>query len=225
MVRRFASSFAFVFVAATSVACGGSVSAGDTPAEDTGIVIVDGAHDTGAKPDSAVADTTVADTALPPDDTGTPAGDTGLTSTHEGGVTCGAATCTGSDLCCASGGPDGGTITLTCAADCAGSATIACTSPDNCGQNPCCTQISRASTTPGALCAKAAGDCVPKIDIAAQGAQTRLCRADADCTSGGATTTLNKCCAITYQGNSFKGCFDPKYALFASQVRATIVCP
>lgn len=222
MVRRFASSFAFVFVAATSVACGGSVSAGDTPAEDTGIVII---QDTGTKADTT-ADTTVADTALPPDDTGTPpVDDTGLTSTHEGGVTCGTATCTGSDLCCANGGADGGTITLTCAADCTGSATIACTSPDNCGQNPCCTQISRASTTPGALCAKAPGDCVPKIDIAAQGAQTRLCRADADCTAGGATTTLNKCCSITYQGNSFKGCFDPKYAPFASQVGATIVCP
>lgn len=224
MVRRFASSFAFVFVAAASVGCGGSVS-GDTPADDTGVVILDGAQDTGGK-DTAVADTTVVDTALPPDDTGPgPVDDTGLTSTHEGGVKCGAATCTGSDLCCASGGVDGGTISLTCAADCSGSSTIACTSPDNCGQNPCCTQISGTSMTPGALCAKDPADCVPSINIAARNAQTRLCRNDADCTSGTTTSTLKSCCTITYQGNTFKGCFNPAYAALAGNIGATITCP
>jgi hypothetical protein len=222
MVRRFACSFAFVSFA---VGCGGSVSGGDTPIADTGIVILDGAQDTGGKSDAAV-DSTVADTAVAPVDTGTgPVDDTGLTTTHEGGVTCGTATCTGTDLCCASGGPDGGTITLACAADCTGSSTIACTSPDNCGQNPCCTQISATSTTAGALCAKAPSDCVPKIDIAAKGAQTRLCRTDADCTSGGATTNLNACCSITYQGNTFKGCFQKSLASFAGQVGAVVVCP
>ena len=224
MVRRFACSFAFVFVAA----CGGSVSTGDNTAADTGVTILDGGQDTGAKADTAVADTTVADdTSVTPDDTGTgPADDTGLTSDHEGGVKCGAATCTGTDVCCAT--PTDASVSLACAASCTGS-TIACTSPDNCGQNPCCTNVSATGGggTPGALCAKAPSECVPSINITARSAQTRLCRNDADCTSGTAASTLKSCCTITYQGNTFKGCFDPKYAGLTMTVGipATITCP
>jgi hypothetical protein len=184
-----------------------------------------GAADAGAA--DAVVDSSAADSVADAnsDAVDSTASDTGLTSIHEGGVACGAAICTGTAVCCASGGADGGAVSFTCASSCAGP-TIACTSPDNCGQNPCCTQIVRASTAPQEmLCTKDPAECVPSINITTHSAQTRLCRNDADCTSGGATTTLSKCCSITYQGNSFKGCFEPTYAPFASQVGATIVCP
>ncbi len=225
MVRRFASLVALLSVAA----CGGNVA---TPNQQI-TVINDAATDStgdSTPADSGAADATVADTA--PDDTGSaadaaPAQDTGYTSQHEGGITCGSATCTGTDVCCASGSLEAG-VTLSCASSCgdAGS-TIACTSPDNCGQNPCCTQISAATTTPGALCTTAPSDCVPAISFATQSAQTRLCRDSADCTSGvgPAGTQLAACCTITYQGSTFKGCFNKQFAPAAGQVGATIVCP
>jgi hypothetical protein len=219
MFRRFAWSFTFVFAAA----CGGSVT--EAPADDTGVA--DTGADTAKTPDAAVdstaADTNSADVVF--DDVAV-SDDTGLTSNHEGGVACGMATCVGGDVCCANGGIDAG-VTLACAKTCTTGSTIACTSPDNCGQNPCCSEISAAGGggTPGALCGAAPTDCPPKIDIASRSAQTRLCRNDADCSSGAPMSGLPTCCTITYQGNTFKGCFNKQYAPLAGQIGASITCP
>lgn len=219
MIRRFAWSFTFLLVAA----CGGSVS--DVPVDDTGVA--DTAPDTTAKPDTSVDTATEPDTATDPDvvlpESG-PLDDSGLSTGHEGGIACGTLTCINGDLCCPSGGVDSG-VSFTCAPTCSG-ATIACTSPDNCGGNPCCTQITQSTaTTPSALCTSAPSACEPKLDLVARGAQTRLCRNDADCVSGITSKNLPNCCQITYQGNTFKGCFNKTYAAYAGQVGATVVCP
>ncbi|HTS81678.1 MAG TPA: hypothetical protein VMH40_13850 [Myxococcaceae bacterium] len=65
-----------------------------------------------------------------------------------------------------------------------------CLAPQDCGGSPCC--WSHSILAERSSCTSSPGACVPVLGV--DTITTRLCQTDADCTSGGISTTLSHCC-------------------------------
>jgi hypothetical protein len=129
------------------------------------------------------------------------------------GITCGAMQCPVGERCCAR--TVGMTTTTMCASSCPdGGISAACDGPEDCTGNPCCAQI-MANTTSGSSCTTMANACVPTYSIGTQSGQTRVCHVDGDCTSGGVTTNLNRCCTVTQNGVMAHICLNTVLAQFS----------
>jgi len=76
-----------------------------------------------------------------------------------------------------------------------------CQGPQDCGGLPCCWRVVNV-TDEGTACQPAQNACVPRLGV--DTLTTRLCQTDADCTSGGITTALARCCQEST--HPFKAC-------------------
>lgn len=86
-------------------------------------------------------------------------------------------------------------------ASCSSSPLGVCAGPQDCGGNPCCWRVVNVRDL-GTSCEATASGCVPELGV--DTLSTRLCETDSDCTSGGITTALKRCCQES--GHAFKGC-------------------
>lgn len=128
------------------------------------------------------------------------------------GFACGPkATCTNAQVCCISNkGGDAG-LGAECMASCpdGGVAQLTCEGPGNCGGNPCCVAGGLGGGGAAIACGKGPMDCPPMLDIQNRAISSRLCMVDGDCTAGGVSTSLNKCCTLALMGASAHLCMDP----------------
>jgi hypothetical protein len=133
-----------------------------------------------------------------------------------GPVLCGAQSCGGSDKCCIDTRMDGGaTPNAYCAATCnAGSISVACRGPSQCGGNPCCVGL-QGQSLGNVTCGTSLTSCPPDFNVQTFSGTTRLCEFDADCTAGAPSTMLNKCCQVMAQGQMQKICLSATLASFA----------
>jgi hypothetical protein len=86
---------------------------------------------------------------------------------------------------------------------CSASPARECEGPGDCGGNPCCWSVVNVNDQ-GTACEAAPSACVPVMGV--DTLTTRVCQTDADCTSGGISTTLTHCCPAT--SHPFKACLS-----------------
>lgn len=157
---------------------------------------------------SAINDlTTPVDHSIPPDLAPNP---------DFSGLSCGAMTCTGSDVCCVQ--QTGQTAQYACAPSCAdGGIAIGCQGPDNCmsgSSNICCATVqTEAANNPPINCGIAGGDanCASACNISeplqcGMPWTVVLCHRKSDCANFAGYTD---CCLYTYNGNEISLCASP----------------
>ena len=103
---------------------------------------------------------------------------------------------------------------LTFAASCGG--------PADCNGDPCCAQFVKGSVTTVA-CTSSKSACMPMLNLATQTGMTRICTADADCTSGVTPPNdYSTCCTASGGGQSSKICFSKTLPAFSM---GAVTCP
>jgi hypothetical protein len=136
---------------------------------------------------------------------------------------CGDTSCPIGTKCCITG--TGSNVQMSCMSSCpAGVLSVECDGPSACGGNPCCAPFKSSNGSPQAqnvTCGTSPSDCVPMVDIVSQSGVSRLCHADADCTSGAPGSQLTQCCTGTIANQSTHFCFNSAYLAFVSGV----TCP
>ena len=169
-----------------------STTAGDAGAVDAGR---DGAADGGR--DAEIAADAAGDGAIAQGD-----------AAH--GVVCGAAACTGSDVCCAIVS-DGG-ATPSCLASCPAGTAIACDGPEDCTNGAakyCCGTLQTSAGTPPScpilgVSTECRATCTTNIALQCPGTTTlRQCHKTADCADD---PQNDKCCTFTSGGQSSTFC-------------------
>jgi hypothetical protein len=122
-------------------------------------------------------------------------------------LSCGNITCHGTEKCCAVG------TTAMCLASCPdGGFQASCSSPSDCGGNPCCITIGAGFSIQGVACTNAPTACAPMVNLQTQSGMDRACKVDADCTSGVQGSMLPDCCTNTQAMQ--KVCFNKTYLQF-----------
>lgn len=121
---------------------------------------------------------------------------------------CGSTVCMGTQKCCIVG------TTPMCADSCNadGGFTAQCSSPTNCGGNPCCITIGSGFSVQSVVCTTTASACPPMVNANTQSGMDRACNVDADCTSGlpaQPAPQLPDCCTNT--ASAQKVCFNKSY--------------
>jgi hypothetical protein len=120
---------------------------------------------------------------------------------------CGNLTCHGTEKCCAVG------TSAMCMPSCPdGGFQASCTSPSDCGGNPCCITIGSGFQVQGVMCTNAPSACPPTVNLQTQSGMDRACKVDADCTSGVQNSMLPDCCTNTQTMQ--KVCFNKSYTQF-----------
>jgi hypothetical protein len=92
-------------------------------------------------------------------------------------------------------------VVLMTAVGCSSSPAGDCEGPQDCGGNPCCWSVVDVMDR-GRTCTMAATACVPVLGV--DTLTTRVCQSDADCTAGGISTALTRCCSQS--SHAFKAC-------------------
>jgi hypothetical protein len=136
------------------------------------------------------------------------------------GISCGAQTCMGSDICCVTN--NGGTLSSTCSTSCPdGGTAVECDGPEDCGGNPCCVMLT-GGTMPmlsSVMCTSTPTACPPMFSLTGPN-QTRRCHSDADCAVSG--NPNNVCCTFSQGGQSAQGCFNPQLVPLTN---GAVTCP
>jgi hypothetical protein len=190
-------------------ACGGSSTTDNGTPDGSSTDATTGPHD-GAAGDTA-----------PGTDAATPAdGGVDAPGPFDGGqpFNCGAAPCTGSDVCCVSL-TDGG-VSQMCAPSCGdGGAAVSCNSPTNCtASDPfCCATIKLTggtlpNCTVGSVAASCASSCTGQYAGSCVATDTaRLCNVAADCASD---PNNQSCCDLMGNGQKVTVCISSSFAAF-----------
>lgn len=134
---------------------------------------------------------------------------------------CGSNLCGSGQTCCVTSG--GGMANGSCLAGACGDAgvPVSCGGPTDCMGDPCCLTVQNSLPTQ-VVCTNMANACVPSFNLATKSGTTRICRNDADCTSGGVTTSYGTCCTMVDNGQHL--CFNSTIAGLTSG-KGKITCP
>jgi hypothetical protein len=217
--RRFAwaARAAMTLCAGFAGACGGeSVTAGDidagTSGDSGGGVDGTAGNDSGNIGTDGGSSGSDASDATPPSDGG---------GSSDGGVQCGNAVCALPNVCCATLGDGGGS--LSCQTSCAdGGGQIQCDGPAQCSAATplCCADLKIGAGQPPncpfeSITSQCRAQCTTQIAFACPGTdKVRLCRASADCTSD---VQNSKCCEFNQGGQAARFCVNPQLSQFATQ--------
>jgi hypothetical protein len=121
---------------------------------------------------------------------------------------CGNLVCHGAEKCC---GTASGAACMTACPD--GGFQASCSSPSDCGGNPCCITIGNGFSVQSVACTNAPTACPPMVNVQTQSGMDRACKVDADCTSGvSGTPQLPDCCTNTQTMQHV--CFNKSYVQF-----------
>ena len=151
----------------------------------------------------------------------TPPSDSGGSS--DASVQCGATQCALPNVCCASIGDGGGSLTCQAQASCPdGGGQIQCDGPQQCtaGAPLCCADLKIGAGQPPncpfqSVTSQCRAQCTTQITFACPGTdKVRLCRASADCASD---VQNPKCCEFNQGGQAARFCASTQVSQFATQ--------